>query len=665
MTGARVPGAGGTAPPLAAPIPAVLIALALGGAGAGVPCAAAAPVPSDLEPIQPGLDYHSFANTDQFQVTHLQIELRIDLDHQEIDGVVGLKVKRLDPRATQLILDTKDLMIQGVSQKAGEVLGATEKGQGKSDWVSRPFHLDKPDPILGSALVIDLPPSARTTELVRIEYETQPGAAALQWLTPKQTASHKPFLYTQAEPIGARSWIPLPDTPAVRMTYDAVIHTSPGVAVVMSARNDPKHKRNGEYLFEMPQAVPAYLIALAAGDIEFQETGPRTGVYAEGKVVKEAAREFADTESMLKAAEKLFGPYRWDRYDILVLPPSFPVGGMENPRLTFITPTVLAGDKSMVGVIAHELAHSWSGNLVTNATWRDTWLNEGFADYLQSRIMAAVYGQERADMEDVLGVDVLRGELARLKPADQVLAIDLRGRDPGLELSEVPYQKGRLFLRFLETRFGRERFDGFLRGYFDHFAFKSLSTEEFASYLDHNLLEPNPGVVSRDQVREWLYAPGLPADAVLPVSSALQSVDEARAAWLAGKRPASSLGNGWAWQQWQRFLDGIDRPVSAAQLADLDRAQKLTHSQNALIEKSWLVVAIRNDYQPAYPRLEQYLKTIGRQILVEPLYRELMKTPSGTRLAKRVYAKARPAYHSSTAAAIDRIVTPADAEDPE
>jgi hypothetical protein len=437
------------------------------------------------------------------------------------------------------------------------------------------------------------------------------------------------------------------------------------VAVVMSARNDPKHKRNGEYEFNMPQAVPAYLIALAAGDIEFKETGPRTGVYAEGKVVKEAAREFADTESMLQAAEKLFGPYRWDRYDLLVLPPSFPVGGMENPRLTFITPTVIAGDKSAVGVIAHELAHSWSGNMVTNATWRDTWLNEGFADYLQSRIMAAVYGQERADLEDVLGVDVLRGELARLGPKDQVLAIDLRGRDPGLELSEVPYQKGRLFLRFLDTKFGREHFDAFLRGYFDHFAFKSLTTEDFEAYLEANLLNRYPGVVSRDQVREWLYAPGLPADAVLPVSSALQTVDEARTAWLAGKLPAAALGNGWAWQQWQRFLEGIDRPVSSARLAELDQAQKLTHSRNALIEKSWLEVAIRNDYQPAYPRLEEYLKTIGRQILVEPLYRELMKTPSGTAFAKRVYAKARLTYHSSTAAAIDRIVKPAAAEESE
>jgi aminopeptidase N len=623
-----------------------------------------APVAADLAPIQPGLDYHSYANTDQFRVTHLQLDLYVDMGNKEIDGVAALEVKRLDPRATQLVLDTKDLVIQGVSQKATDLMGATAKSQ--STWVSRPFHLDKPDPILGSALVIDLPPSQKTVELIRIEYETVPTASALQWLAPKQTQGRKKaFLYTVSEPIAARSWIPLQDTPQVRVTYKATVRTSRDMVAVMSAGNDPKHKHNGEYSFDMPQAIPSYLIALAVGDLEFKETGPRTGVYAEPKMLKAAAQEFADTESMIQAGEKLFGPYRWERYDILVMPPSFPIGGMENPRLSFITPTVIAGDKSLVGVIAHELAHSWSGNLVTNATWRDEWLNEGFTNYLQSRIMVAVYGERRAAMEDVLGLETLRRELARLKPADQELAIDLRNRDPGSELSEVPYQKGRLFLRFLDSKFGREHFDVFLRGYFEHFAFKSLSTEDFAAYLQQNLLDLYPGVVTRDKVHEWLYAPGLPADAVLPESNAFTAVDEARSAWLAGKLAAKALGADWVTAQWLHFLDGMPGPVGAARLAELDQAHQFTKSPNAQLERSWLELAIRNDYRPALPRLEEYLETIGRQILVEPLYTELMKTPSGTTLARKVYAKARPAYHSSTAAAIDRIVDPDAAPDSE
>jgi leukotriene-A4 hydrolase len=630
-------------------------------AGLALACAASAAAGAELPPIEPGLDYHSFANVDQFRVTHLELDLRVDLEGKVISGTVALEFKRLDPRATQLVLDTKDLMINDVTQKAVDVLGATAKNQ--TIWVSRPFHLEKPDPILGSALVIELPPTRKTVESIRIDYETLPTAAALQWLTPKQTAGRrKGFLYTQSEPIGTRSWIPLQDTPQVRAPYKARIHTSSDVLAVMSAENDPKAKRNGEYSFVMPQAVPSYLIALAVGDLEFKETGPRTGVYAEKPLAKAAAKEFADTESMIAASEKLFGPYRWTRYDILVLPPSFPVGGMENPRLSFITPTVIAGDKSLVSVIAHELAHSWSGNLVTNATWRDLWLNEGFTDHLESRIMEAVYGEQRASMERVLGLESLRKDLARLAPRDQVLAIDLRDRDPELAFSEVPYQKGRLFLSYLDAKFGRDRFDAFLRGYFDHFAFKSITTEQFNQYLTENLLERFPGIVTRAQVLAWENDPGLPADAVLPVSSAFQPVADARTAWLAGKLKPKTFGLDWVTQQWLYFLDGMPAAASAAQLGSLDQAYGLTRSQNAEIEHSWLVLVIRDNYQPSYARLEEYLKTIGRRKLIAPLYAELMKTPSGSEFAKRVYAKARPGYHPDTAAAIDAIVNPAAAE---
>jgi hypothetical protein len=578
-----------------------------------------------------------------------------------ISGGVGLEFKRLDPRATQLVLDTKDLMINDVSQKATDVLGATAKSQ--TIWVSRPFHLEKPDPILGSALVIDLPPSRKTVESIRIDYETSPTASALQWLTPKQTAGrHKAFLYTSSEPIGARTWIPLQDTPRVRVTYKAQIHTASDVIAVMSAENDPKVKRTGEYSFVMTQAIPSYLIALAVGDLEFKETGPRTGVYAERSVAKAAAKEFADTESMIAAGEKLFGPYRWTRYDILVMPPSFPVGGMENPRLSFITPTVIAGDKSLVSMIAHELAHSWSGNLVTSATWRDLWLNEGFAEYLQGRIIGALYGEPRASLEAVLDLRSLRGELSELDPLDQVLAIDLRDRDPALAFSRVPYEKGRLFLNYLDAKFGRDRFDAFLRGYFDHFAFKSITTEQFNQYLAENLLDRSPGIVTHEQILAWENASGIPADAVLPGTNALSPVDDARTAWLAGTLQPKKFGLDWSVPQWLYFLDGMPAVLSAKQLEGLDQAYGLTRSANAEIEHGWLELVVRNNYQPSHARLEEYLKTIGRRKLIVPLYAGLMKTPAGSDFAKRVYAVARPGYHPEAAAAIDAIVTPAAAE---
>jgi len=610
----------------------------------------------DLGAIDPNFDYHSYATVDQFRVTHLDLDLRVDLKFQSITGRASLELKRVDPRATQIVLDTKDLMILDVTQKATDVLGATAKNQ--TIWVSRPFHLEKPDPILGSALVIELPPSKRGTEAIRIDYETLPASAALQWLTPKQTARHKAFLYTNSEPIGTRSWIPLQDTPQVRVTYKARVHTDSDVRAVMSAENDPKAKRNGDYTFVMPEPVPSYLIALAVGDLEFQETGPRTGVYAEKSMIKEAAKEFADTESMIQANEKRFGPYRWSRYDVLVMPPSFPEGGMENPRLSFITPTVVVGDKSLVSVIAHELAHSWAGNLVGNATWRDLWLNEGFTDYMESRIMSAVYGQQRSSMEAVLGLKSLRSDLAKLKPADQILAIDLRDRDPDDVFSEIPYEKGRLFLNYLDAKFGREHFDAFLRGYFDHFAFESITTEQFLAYLQENLLDRFPGIVTRTQVNAWVFGPGLPTDAVLPVTTMFEPVDAARAAWLAGRLAPKKLGLDWIAQQWQYFLNNMPVMLPASQLADLDKTFGFSKSPNAEIAHSWFKLAVANDYQPSFPRLEEYLKTVGRRKLIAPLYEGLMKTPSGAVVAKRVFAKARPGYHPETVKAIEAIVVP-------
>jgi leukotriene-A4 hydrolase len=610
----------------------------------------------DSGPIDPNFDYHSYANVDQFRVTHLELELKVDLDDKTITGVAGLELKRVDPRATQVVLDTKNLMILDVMQKATDVLGATGKNQ--TIWVSRPFHLERSDPILGSALVIELPLSRRASESIRITYETQADSPALQWLTAKQTGRHKPFLYTNSEPIGARSWIPLQDTPQVRATYKAKVHTDSGVRAVMSAENDPKSKRNGDYTFVMPQAVPSYLIALAVGDLEFQETGPRTGVYAEKSMIKEAAKEFADTELMIQANEKMFGPYRWSRYDVLVMPRSFPEGGMENPRLSFITPTVVVGDKSLVSVIAHELAHSWAGNLVGNATWRDLWLNEGFTDYMESRIMTAVYGEQRSSMEAVLGLTSLNADLAKLKPADQVLAIDLRDRDPGEVFSDIPYEKGRLFLNYLDAKFGRERFDTFLRGYFDHFAFKSITTEQFLGYLQENLLDRFPGIVTRDQVDAWVYKPGLPADAVLPVTTLFEPVDSARAAWLSGKLPSKKVGSDWNAQQWLYFLNNMPAVLQPAQLADLDKALALSKSPNAEIAHSWFKLVIANNYQPAFPHLEEYLQSVGRIKLIAPLYEALMTTPGGTEVAKRVFTKARPGYHPNTVKAIAAIVEP-------
>ncbi len=614
---------------------------------ASVAANAAAP-----DPIVSGRDYHSYAEPTAFRVKHLDLDLQTSFEEKRLSGVADLTIARIDAHAATLKLDTRDLTIRRIWWM-----------RGATDLVPLRYTLGARDPLLGSPLAIDVPSEGLTPEFkIRISYQTRPEASGLQWVAAPLTANKTdPFLFTQSQAIHARSWIPLQDSPQVRMTYSATIHVPTGMRAVMSAQpigNDAGGLApDGIYRFDMPQAIPSYLIALGVGKLEFRATGPRTGVYAESALVDAAAKEFSETEQMIEASEKMFGPYRWGRYDLLILPPSFPFGGMENPRLSFITPTVIAGDRSLTAVIAHELAHSWSGNLVTNATWRDLWLNEGFTVFLQGRIMLAVYGQRREDMEEMLDLMTLRNEIATLPPSDQVLAIDLRGRDPDDVFTQVPYIKGALFISWLASRFGTEQVDKFLHDYFDKFAFQSISTEDFRAYLEANLLPQKPDAVKRAELDEWMLAPGLPKSAVLPHSDAFERVDTARAAFLAGSTAAAELpGKDWTTHEWVHFLDGLAGKVPATKLAELDAAFALTAVGNSEIAFSWLRIAIRDDYQPAYPRLESYLTSIGRRKLIKPLYEDLMKTPAGAARARAIYVRARPNYHPIAVASLDGIV---------
>jgi hypothetical protein len=425
----------------------------------------------------------------------------------------------------------------------------------------------------------------------------------------------------------------------------------------MSANNDPKKARDGDYRFEMKRAIPPYLIALAVGDLAFRVVGPRTGVYAEPGVVDKAAVEFADMEKMVKATEGLYGPYRWGRYDILVLPPSFPFGGMENPCLTFASPTVLAGDKSLVSLVAHELSHSWSGNLVSNATWRDFWLNEGFTVYLERRILEKVYGKQRAEMEAVLGRRSLERELAELKPQDQVLHIDLKGRDPDDGLTDVPYEKGALFLTHIERTVGRDRFDAFLKSYFDHFAFRSITTADFVAYLETHLIKGDRKLAEKLSVEEWVHKPGIPGRAPRLTAEALTRAEELAKTWLDGKVPAKALKtSGWSTQEWLHFLQALPEKLGREQMKELDESFNFSRSGNSEITFQWLMMAVRNGYEPASPRLEQFLTSMGRRKFLQPLYAELVKTPQGKERALRIYRKARPTYHPIAVATVDAVV---------
>ena len=593
--------------------------------------------PSALEVAEAAVDVHSYSRPHEVQVTHVALDLRLDFENKQVHGLVDLYLERLDPSAP-LVLDTAGLVIEEVT------------GPGGSE---RSFEIGPTDPILGTPLTIEL---LAGDNQVRVRYHTNPDAAALQWLEPAQTrGGTKPFLYTQGQAILTRSWIPIQDSPGVRVTYQARVEAPTDLVVVMSAESGER-TADGSFAFSMSKQIPPYLIAMACGDLAKRDISNRCAVWAEPDLVDAAAAELEDTEAMVQAGEELFGAYRWGRYDVLILPPAFPFGGMENPCLTFATPTILAGDKSLVGLVAHELAHSWSGNLVTNATWRDFWLNEGFTTYLESRIMERVYGRDRANMEILLGMQGLDQQLQTLPSAEQILHIDLTGRNPDDGMTAVAYEKGAAFLRRLEQAYGRPTLDRFLATYFDSHAFQSMTTDRFLIYLQEHLLD---GVVESGEpvdVDWWVHGTGLPDDAPRPTSTAFAEVDEQRREWIGG-RPAADLDTeGWVTQQWLHFLNRLPDDANPTRMAELDQSFQLTESRNSEILAAWFALSIRNGYEPAMPYLRQFLATVGRRKFLSPLYTELVATEDGKAMALEMYAEFRPLYHSISTRGLDQLL---------
>ncbi|MDN4166724.1 M1 family metallopeptidase [Cytophagales bacterium LB-30] len=599
--------------------------------------------PSSPETVKntPMKDLHTYAKPEEVKMKHLALDLAVDFSSKTLSGSATIYFDKSD--FASLWLDTKALEIRKISGADGS---------------ERSFKLHPAQEHLGQALEIALQDGDTS---VRIEYVTSPEAEALQWLAPVQTAGkEQPFLFTQSQAILARSWIPLQDSPGIRFTYEAKITVPAQLMALMSAENPTEKSADGVYRFAMPQPIPAYLMALSVGDVAFASVGARTGVYAEPSELERCAYELGEMEQMLNAAEALYGPYQWGRYDVIVLPPSFPFGGMENPRLTFATPTIIAGDRSLTSLIAHELAHSWSGNLVTNATWNDFWLNEGFTVYFENRIMEAVYGKEYAEMLASLSLKDLQEEVAAMTAAGQAgdtrLKLDLKGRNPDDGVTSIAYDKGYFFLRLLEERVGRDKFDVFLKEYFTTHAFSVMDTEGFIAYLNTHLLEKNGVAVDTTLYAQWIYGEGLPSNHPQPSAARFEQVDTERSAWEQGKAATSLNTKAWSTHEWVYFLRTLPETLSLEQMQELDQAFGFTQSGNAEIVTVWFTQAVKLGYEAAYPAMEAFLVKTGRRKFLMPIYSQMAATEQGMRMAKAIYAKARPNYHFVSSNSLDKLL---------
>lgn len=590
--------------------------------------------------IEPAVDVHTYSEPEKARVTHLSLDIEVAFDSKTIQGIASYNVEAVQG-AGEIILDVKDLSIDSIWLEHKDSTYATT------------YQVTLPKSFMGSALHIIIKDS---TEKIHIKYSTNPQAAALQWLNPQQTFGKKaPFLFTQGQAILTRTWLPCQDGPGIRYTYDAVVRVPKELLAVMSADNPQSKTTDGIYEFKMDQPIPSYLMALAVGDIEFKEIGPRTGVYAEPGMLDASAQEFDDLEKMVVGAEELYGPYLWGRYDLIVLPPSFPFGGMENPKLTFATPTIIAGDRSLTSLVAHELAHSWSGNLVTNATWNDFWLNEGHTVYIERRIMEALYGKPYSDMLALLGFQDLENTIEDLgmEAEDTHLKLNLNGRDPDEGMNDIAYEKGYLLLRTLEEKVGKEIFDSYLKKYFSDFKFKSISTEQWKAYINTNLLKVQKLEFSLD---EWLYAPSLPSQHAIINSDKFKHVNSRLREFSRIARLDRSNTRSWSTHEWLHFIRGLPTDLHISFYEKLDDVYQLSESGNSEILAAWLELSIRNNYIiNNQEKLESFLIEVGRRKFLTPLYRALVETDR-LELARNIFTKAKDNYHSVASNSIDALL---------
>ncbi|KAJ3228486.1 hypothetical protein HK099_000041 [Clydaea vesicula] len=575
-------------------------------------------------------DPSSFSNNDEIKVLHVHLDLAVDFSTKKLHGSVLHSCSVVSEKANKIVFDTSFLNIKDIFLIDGE----------KSTELQ--YTLAKREGFLGSPLTVQLDHDFLKNEDVRIKinYETTDKCTAIQWLEPSQTVGKvHPYLFTQCQAIHARSMLPCQDTPNLKITYSANITCPPSFRALMSAIPSKEETVDEQktYSFVQNTTIPSYLIALAVGNIEGKKVGPRTTVWSEPEVVEAAAWEFEGTETFIATGESLLTPYSWGIYDLLLLPASFPYGGMENPCLTFVTPSLLAGDRSLVDVVAHEIAHSWAGNLVTSANWEHFWLNEGFTVFIERKIVEKLHGKKASHFSAILGyyhlkesVDVM---MENNTPNYTCLRPNLKGIDPDDVFSSVPY------------------------AHFVHFAHKSITTQNFKDYL-YQFMESNYGKEKVDILNSvdwegWFTDVGMPKeknDFDQTLSNACKALalkwkDEKDLTVLSKLDPSDVTD--FTPTQKMNFLDILNNyeKFEVEKIVLMKELYKFGEYKNMEILSRWQGLCLKAEYEPIFPAVVDFITKIGRMKYVRPLFRALYKCKNGKQLARETFLKHKSFYH--------------------
>ncbi|EGC29991.1 leukotriene A4 hydrolase [Dictyostelium purpureum] len=593
------------------------------------------------------MDPSSLSNPQDCKVSSLKLVLTVNFEKSQLQGYVEVFSQIMRDGVESLILDTNKLEVTNCI-----------------DLTSNPinFKIGEEQPNFGKPLIISIPESLRSTGKefsVRVYYNTTAESNALQWLNKEQTAGKEhPYLFSQCQAIHARSLVPCQDSPSNKVKYQAEITVAKPLTALMSALSTGKTETadNSIYSFTQEIPIPTYLIAIVVGNLESREIGPRSKVWSEPSMVEAAAYEFANTERFIATGEDLLTPYVWGRYDILLLPPSFPYGGMENPLLTFVTPTLLAGDRSLENVVAHEIAHSWCGNLVTNRFWSEFFLNEGFTVFVERKIIARLYGEEMFDFEAMNGLKHLHDDVEQFKKIDQepltALKPNLDGIDPDDAFSSVPYEKGFNLLCYLQSLVGVADFEAWLKSYIAKFSYQSIIADQMKDYfIDYFTERGKADAISVVDWDSWFNKPGMPINQVLFVSEKAQvAKDLAEITWSKehGKNATENDLRSFKTQQIVLFLDTllnitVDKPLPTEVLEKMDSLYHLTEVRNSEYKFRWQSLCLQHGLKRIEPHVVDFLTSQGRMKFVRPLYRELNKV--NPQLAKDTFIKHKSQYH--------------------